>query len=94
MSVRRLSDSKNNVSYILPDSFRKPKVILSRSQIAWLIEQPDDILSATAFDYDRVEDDYAFTSPLILKVPYYKHVIHKYLPRRAASLIPEIWEEV
>ena len=82
------------MSYILPDSFRKPKIILPRSQIAWLVEQPDDILSATAVDYDRVEGDYTFTSPLILGVPYHEHVIHKYLPRSVVSLIPEMWEEV
>ena len=81
------------MSYILPDSFRKPRIILPRSQIAWLVEQPDDILSATAFDYDRVEGDYTFTSPLILGVPYHGHVIHKYLQRSIASLIPEMWEE-
>ena len=82
------------MSYILPDSFSKPNVILPRSQIAWLVEQPDDILSATAIDYDRVEGDYTFTSPRILGAPYHTHVIHKYLPRSVASLIPEMWEEV
>ena len=35
-----------------------------------------------------------FTSPQILKDPYHEHVIHKYLPRRVASLVPEMWEEV
>ena len=62
--------------------------------MAWLIEQPDNALSTSAFHYDSLEGDYAFTNPQILKDPYHEHVIHKYLPRRIAPLIPDIWEEV
>ena len=82
------------MSYILPDSSGKATVVLPRSQTAWLIEQPDNVLSTSAFHYDTLEGDYAFTTPQILKDPYHEHVIHKYLPRRVALLVPDMWEEV
>ena len=82
------------MSYILPDTSGSPEVILPRSQMAWLIDQPDNTLSTSAAHYDSLEGDYAFTDPQILKDPYHEHVIHKYLPRRVAALLPETWEEV
>lgn len=62
--------------------------------MAWLIEQPDNVLSKSAFHYDSLEGDYCFTTPQILRDPYHEHVIHKYLPRRVASMVPDMWEEV
>ena len=62
--------------------------------MAWLIEQPDNVLSTSAFHYDSLEGDYCFTTPQILRDPYHEHVIHKYLPRRVASMVPDMWEEV
>lgn len=85
---------KKDLSYILPDISGKPEIVLPRSQMPWLIEQPDDILSTSAFHYDSLEGDYAFTDPKILKDPYHEHVIHKYLPRRIAPLVPGMWEEI
>lgn len=82
------------MSYILPAGSSTSEVILPRSQTAWLIEQPDHVLSTSAFHYDTLQGDYAFTTPQILKDPYHEHVIHKYLPRRVAALVPDMWEEV
>ncbi|KAL9631828.1 MAG: hypothetical protein Q9164_005681 [Protoblastenia rupestris] len=86
--------SKMDKSYILPDFSGKPEVVLPRSQLPWLLEQPDDILSTSAFHYDTLEGDYAFTHTKILKDPYHEHVVHKYLPRRLPALIPDLWDEV
>lgn len=63
----------------MPDISGKPEVILPRSQMAWLIEQRDDVLSNSAFHYDSLEGDYCFATPQILRDPYHEHVIHKYL---------------
>ena len=86
---------KKNMTYILTGIFTgKPEVVLPRSQMPWLLEQPENVLSTSAFHYDALAGDYAFTTPQILKDPYHEHVIHKYLPRRIAGLLPGIWEEI
>lgn len=64
------------------------------SQLKWLTEQPDHILSTAAFHYDAQQGDYAFTHPRVLQDPYHEHVLHKSLPRKVGALIPDIWEEV
>ena len=58
------------------------------------MEQPDSILSTSASHYDTLEGEYLFTSPQILKDPYHEHVIHKFLPRRIAPMVPHLWDEV
>ncbi|KAL9135843.1 MAG: hypothetical protein Q9175_002948 [Cornicularia normoerica] len=85
---------QNNLSYILPNISGRTEIVLPRSQTAWLLEQPDNVLSTSAFHYDSLEGEYAFTTPQILKDPYHEHVLHKYLPRRIAPLIPDMWEEI
>ena len=62
--------------------------------MAWLIEQLDNVLSKSAFHSDSLEGDYCCTTPQILRDPYHEHVIHKYLPRRVASMVSDMWEEV
>ena len=86
--------SKKGKSYVIPDISGKPEVVIPRSQIPWLVDQPEDILSGTAFHYDTLEGEYAFTTPRILQDPYHEHVVHKYLPRRLPALIPDLWDEV
>lgn len=86
---------KKNKTYVLAgDISGESEVVLPRSQMPWLLDQPDNVLSTSAFHYDSLEGDYAFTTPQILKDPYHEHVIHKYLPRRIALLLPGIWEEI
>lgn len=86
---------KKNKTYVLAGVFSgQPEVVLPRSQTPWLLDQPDDVLSTSAFHYDSLEGDYCFTTPQILKDPYHEHVIHKYLPRRIAPLLPGLWEEI
>lgn len=86
---------KKNMTYVLAGIFSgEPEIVLPRSQMPWLLDQPDNVLSTSAFHYDSLEGDYCFTTPQILKDPYHEHVIHKYLPRRIARLLPDIWEEI
>ena len=68
--------------------------MIPRSQIPWLLSHPDDVLSTSASHYDTLEGDYAFTDKRILTDPYHEHVIHKYLPRRIAPMIPDLQAEV
>ncbi|KAL9099371.1 MAG: hypothetical protein Q9163_005119 [Psora crenata] len=86
--------SKRGKSYIIPDFSGKPEIVLPRTQIPWLVAQPEDVLSAAAWHYDSLEGDFAFTRKKLLQDPYHEAVIHKYLPRRLPALIPELWDEV
>ena len=67
---------------------------MPRSQVPWLIDQPDNVLSASGFHYDSLAGDYSFADPAILTDPYHEHVIHKYLPRRLNQVVPNLQDEV
>ncbi|KAL8758207.1 MAG: hypothetical protein Q9199_001670 [Rusavskia elegans] len=86
--------SKRGKTYLLPDFSGKPIFIVPPTQLKWLIDQPDDILSTAAFHYDAQQGDYAFTHPRILGDPYHEHVLHKSLPRKVGALVPDLWDEV
>lgn len=60
----------------------------------WLLDQPDEVLSTSAFHYDVLEGEYAFLHPHILQDPYHEHVVHKYLPRRLAAMVPDMEDEL
>lgn len=85
--------SKKGKTYVMPDFSGRPEVIVPRSQLPWLLEQPDNVLSTSAAHYEALEGAYAFTHPQILKDPYHEHVVHKYLPRNINKIVAEIQEE-
>lgn len=78
----------------MPDFGGRPEVIVPREQLPWLLDIPDDVLSTSAYHYNVLQGDYAFTSPKMLKDPYHEHVIHKCLPRNLSKIVPGIQEEV
>ncbi|KAI4185316.1 MAG: hypothetical protein L6R41_004203 [Letrouitia leprolyta] len=86
--------SKLGKSYLLPDFSGKPILIVPPSQLKWLVDQPDHVLSTAAFHYDAQQGDYAFTDPKVLRDPYHEHVLHKSLPRKVGTLVSEISDEV
>ena len=68
--------------------------MIPRSEIPWLLSQPDDVLSTSAAHYDSLQGDYAFTSKRILTDLFYEHVIHKYPHRKLPAMIPDLQGEV
>ncbi|KAL8737232.1 MAG: hypothetical protein Q9181_001886 [Wetmoreana brouardii] len=86
--------SKSGKSYLLPDFSGKPIIIVPPSQLKWLTDQPDHVLSTAAFHYDAQQGDYAFTHPRLLQDPYHEHVLHKTLPRKVGALVPDLWDEI
>ena len=78
----------------MPDLSGHPEVVIPREQLPWLLEQPDNVLSTSAYHYTTLEGDYAFTDPQMLKDPFHEHVVHKYLPRNLSKIVPGIQEEV
>jgi cytochrome P450 len=86
--------SKQGKTYVFPDFTGKPEIIIPPSQIPWLLEQPDTVLSVNELHHDILAGDYNFTSPKIIKEPYHEHVVFRNLPRRIGVLVPDIWEEL
>ena len=78
----------------MPDIGGLSSVIIPRSELPWLIDQPDSVLSTSEYHYDTLAGEYAFTSTQILKDPFHEHVIHKYLPRRLNPIVEALQEEV
>ena len=52
------------------------------------------MLSTSAFHYEALEGDYAFTHPQMLKDPFHEHVVHKYLPRRLKEIVAPMQDEL
>ncbi|KAF9692431.1 hypothetical protein EKO04_009803 [Ascochyta lentis] len=87
--------SKHDKIFVLPATLgMQAEVVLPRSQMRWMFDQPDNVLSTSEAHYDLLMGDYSFVSPVILKDPYHEHVIHKNLVRNLNAIIPEIEDEV
>ena len=85
--------SKKGKSYIIPDLSGRPSIVLPRSQIPWILDQPDEVLSSSVYHYETLEGQYAFTNSKLLEDPYHEHALHKLLPRRIPAMIPDLQTE-
>lgn len=70
-----------------------PEVAIPRSQMRWMLDEPDHILSTAAAHYDSLNGDYSFINTAILGDPYHEHVIHRTLARQLPLLVPAIDEQ-
>jgi hypothetical protein len=87
--------SKQDKIFVLPATLgMQAEIVMPRSQLGWMFDQPDNALSTSEAHYDFLAGDYSFVSPAILKDPYHEHVIHKNLVRNMNAIIPQIEEEV
>ncbi|EEU38326.1 uncharacterized protein NECHADRAFT_34466 [Fusarium vanettenii 77-13-4] len=86
---------KNGLAFIAPAPIsRPPDVILPRSQIPWMMDQPDHILSAVKAHDQILYTEYNFLGNHLSHEPFASRVVHKYLARHLPSLIKPIEEEV
>ena len=87
--------NKNGRSYVLPSHTGfATEIVVPVSQIPWLIEQPDSVLSTSMSHYDTLHGDYSFLNKDVLRDPFHEHVIHKHLARNLGVLIPSLSQEV
>ncbi|PNS17352.1 Cytochrome P450 3A4 [Sphaceloma murrayae] len=87
--------NKAGKSFIIPNLPGTPlEIILPRSQMKWLVDQPDDVLSVGVAHYNQLHGQYSFVSPKVLGDLYHEHVIHRSLARQLIGLIPHIEDEV
>lgn len=73
---------------------RQAEVVMPRSQMGWMFDQPDSVLSTSEAHYEFLQGDYCFVRPIILRDPYHEHVVHKNLVRNLNAIIPDLEEEV
>lgn len=87
--------NKKGKSFVLPASIGSfAETVIPRSQMQWVLDQPDSVLSTAAAHYDLLHGDYSFVKPIILQDPYHEHVVHKNLARNLAAVIPDLDDEV
>jgi hypothetical protein len=87
--------SKNNKIFVLPATLgMSSEIVVPRSQMSWMFDQPDSVLSTSEAHYDVLQGAYCFVEPIILRDPYHEHVVHKNLVRNLNAIIPELEEEV
>lgn len=81
--------SKNGKAFIVPGLLgTPPEVVIPRSQMGWMLDQPDHVISTAAAHFDILNGDYSFVNKRILESPYHEHVVHRSLARHLAALIP------
>ncbi|KAJ4404357.1 hypothetical protein N0V82_010511 [Gnomoniopsis sp. IMI 355080] len=87
--------SKNGRMFIVPGLLgTAPEVVIPRSQMRWMLDQPDNVASTAVAHYDSLNGEYSFVDKVILRDPFHEHVIHRTLARHLTSLVPAIDEEV
>lgn len=86
--------TKRGGTFVIPGLLgTPPEVAIPRSQMAWMLDQPDDVISTAASHYDSLNGAYSFVKPVILGDPYHEHVVHRTLARHLTSLVPAIDEQ-
>ncbi|KAH8760504.1 cytochrome P450 [Diaporthe sp. PMI_573] len=87
--------SKDGKAFIIPGLLgTPPEVVIPRSQMNWMLDQPDHIISTAAAHYDILNGDYSFVDKRILEEPYQEHVVHRSLARHLAALIPGLDRQI
>ncbi|KAI8628117.1 cytochrome P450 [Xylariaceae sp. FL1651] len=89
-----LKYSKKDQTYVLPYYINGPQVILPPSQIPWLIEQPDDVLSQEHVNRQFLEADYAFFHANMVKDPVHPEIIQHQLTKKINTFADDIVDEM
>ncbi|KAI0096813.1 cytochrome P450 [Hypoxylon sp. NC0597] len=86
--------SKNNQTYVLPYYINGPQVIIPNSQIRWLLEQPDSILSQEKVNRQFLEAEYTFFHANLVDSPVHPEIIKHQLTKKIDTFADDIIEEV
>ncbi|OTA98873.1 hypothetical protein M426DRAFT_28032 [Hypoxylon sp. CI-4A] len=85
--------SKNGQTYVLPYYINGPQVILPNSQIRWLLEQPDSVLSQERVNRQFLEADYTFLHASLVDSPVHPEIIQHQLTKKINTFADDIVEE-
>ncbi|KAL6887188.1 cytochrome P450 [Trichoderma longibrachiatum] len=73
---------------------RTAEVVMPREQLAWLFDQPDNILSTYDAHNAVLFSEYNFLGRRLAYDPFPNRVMHKYLARHLSTVIPDIDDEI
>ncbi|KAK4200834.1 cytochrome P450 [Triangularia verruculosa] len=83
--------NKKGMAFVVPSSPSRPlEIVVPKSQTAWMLEQPDRVLSTQEAHRDSLFNDYQFG----LDDQFPIRTIHKHLARNLVNLLPGIQHEV
>lgn len=86
---------KRGLPFLVPAGLLRPHdVVLPRSLLAWLQEQPDDVVDARAAHNDIIYGDYNFLDPSLVRDTFGARTVQKWLNRSLPGLVPAMDEEV
>ncbi|KXJ90273.1 hypothetical protein Micbo1qcDRAFT_164808, partial [Microdochium bolleyi] len=86
--------SKRDQTYVLPYYLNGPEVILPPSQMAWLLSQPDSVLSQDQVNRQFLQAEFVFAHATMVEDPVHPEVIQQELTRKLANFIPGIVQEM
>ncbi|KLU85579.1 hypothetical protein MAPG_04602 [Magnaporthiopsis poae ATCC 64411] len=86
--------SKRNQAYVLPHILTGPEVVLPPSQVRWLLEQPDTVLSQTEVNRRFLEADHTFPHPNIVREPVHPGIIRRELTHQLRYFAADIADEL
>ncbi|KAI0414684.1 cytochrome P450 [Xylaria grammica] len=86
--------SKNDQTYVLPYFINGPQVILPPSQIPWLMEQADDVLSQEHVNRQFLEADYTFFHANMVEGSVHPEIIQHQLTKKINGFADDIVDEV
>ncbi|KAI0973768.1 cytochrome P450 [Xylaria arbuscula] len=86
--------SKNDQTYVLPYFINGPQVVLPPSQIPWLLEQPETVLSQEHVNRQFLESDYAFFHANMVDGPVHPEIIQHQLTKKLNGFADDLVEEV
>ncbi|KAL6889139.1 cytochrome P450 [Trichoderma evansii] len=86
---------KKGLSFIVPQPLsRHSVVVMPRSQVGWMIDQPDHVLSTYAAHQAALFNRYNFLGRRLGHDPFPNQVMRKHLARHLVTVIPSIDDEV
>ncbi|KAJ5041685.1 uncharacterized protein L3040_005257 [Drepanopeziza brunnea f. sp. 'multigermtubi'] len=86
--------SKNNLPFVLPNITTGPEVILPMSQMDWLLQQPDTVLSQTEVNRQFLQADWTMLHPKIIQDGIHADVIKREMTKFLGDFTEDVEEEI
>ncbi|KAH9904308.1 cytochrome P450 [Xylariomycetidae sp. FL2044] len=86
--------SKNDETYVLPYYINGPQVILPPSQLHWLLEQPDSVLSQLHVNRQFLQSDYTFLHANLVDSPVHPEVVRHQLTKGITKFSADVADEM
>ncbi|KAI1082131.1 ent-kaurene oxidase [Whalleya microplaca] len=87
--------NKRGLPFLAPAGMSRPHdVVLPRSMLSWLIQQPEDAVDARTAHNTIIYGDYNFLDARVVRDSFGMRAIHKSLNRNLPGLLPAIDDEV